>query len=91
VGGEGTLVNAESRAEIEDYKPTLSNCAMQVPQCVIPNGKIAFNALKATSPQSPETLNPELKFVPKEGTIFTTFELKECEFLAPTKSSGPSR
>jgi hypothetical protein len=79
--GSGQLAANPARAEIQEYKPTLESCTVAKPAgkgCEISGGKITFNSLKGKSPESPETLNPELKVESSSGTALASYELVKC-------------
>lgn len=83
VQGSGSLVNHETNAAVEGYKPTYSQCTVPRPAgagCRIDNGEtLQFNSLSATSPESPAALNPEVKVVASSGNTMLTFSLYNCQ------------
>jgi len=96
--GSGTLVNTETQANIEKYNLTLSDCWVTKPGgaigCLVSSEagsadhKIIFNSLKASSPKSPEALNPNVKFAPSEGVPLATFLYEGCSHGGTSKLVG---
>lgn len=48
-------------------------------ECRVSGDKVTFNTLKGKSPETPETLLPEVKLVPSTGWLLSTFSLTGCK------------